>query len=119
MAELYYVREGVINSYALDFIVPVPANFTFIYFTWHSLIKRPVSTAGGASRSALNILSVWLFVCFEKLGVSLKPWVLFPGCRKERGIYQFVNSMFVFCFVGICFVYYICFIFISHEISMM
>ncbi|XP_042874288.1 tyrosine-protein kinase Dnt-like isoform X3 [Penaeus japonicus] len=42
VAELYYVREGVINSYALDFIVPVPANFTFIYFTWHSLIKRPM-----------------------------------------------------------------------------
>lgn len=42
VAELYYVREGVINSYALDFTVPVPANFTFIYFTWRSTIKRPV-----------------------------------------------------------------------------
>nr|XP_053629452.1 tyrosine-protein kinase Drl-like [Cherax quadricarinatus] len=41
-AELYYVREGVINKYALEFIVPVPANFTYIYFTWRSLIKRPV-----------------------------------------------------------------------------
>ncbi|XP_068208552.1 tyrosine-protein kinase Drl-like [Palaemon carinicauda] len=42
VAELYYVREGVINSYALDFTVPVPANFTYIYFTWRSTIKRPV-----------------------------------------------------------------------------
>ncbi|XP_071545509.1 tyrosine-protein kinase Dnt-like isoform X3 [Panulirus ornatus] len=42
VAELYYVREGVVNSYALDFIVPVPANFTYIYFTWRSLIKRPI-----------------------------------------------------------------------------
>nr|XP_053629655.1 tyrosine-protein kinase Dnt-like isoform X4 [Cherax quadricarinatus] len=41
-AELYYVREGVINKYALEFIVPVPANFTYIYFTWRSLIKRPM-----------------------------------------------------------------------------
>ncbi|XP_045133809.1 tyrosine-protein kinase Dnt-like isoform X1 [Portunus trituberculatus] len=42
LAELYYVREGVINTYALNFTVPVPANFTYIYFTWKSLIKRPM-----------------------------------------------------------------------------
>lgn len=85
MAELYYVREGVINSYALDFIVPVPANFTFIYFTWHSLIKRPVSTAGGASRSALNILSVWLFVCFEKLGGFGEALGVVSGLQEREG----------------------------------
>lgn len=41
------MREGVINTYALNFTVPVPANFTYIYFTWRSLIKRPV---GGEER---------------------------------------------------------------------
>ncbi|MPC34297.1 Tyrosine-protein kinase Drl [Portunus trituberculatus] len=46
LAELYYVREGVINTYALNFTVPVPANFTYIYFTWKSLIKRPVGAVG-------------------------------------------------------------------------
>ncbi|XP_076055887.1 tyrosine-protein kinase Dnt isoform X2 [Oratosquilla oratoria] len=42
VAELYYVREGVINTYALNFTVPIPANFTHIYFTWQSLVKRPM-----------------------------------------------------------------------------
>lgn len=41
-AELYYVREGLVNEYALHFIVPVPANVRGIAFTWQSLSGRPV-----------------------------------------------------------------------------
>ena len=43
-AELFYVREGVINEYALNFVVPVPAYIDSLAFTWQSL-SRPVSTA--------------------------------------------------------------------------
>ncbi|KAH8350575.1 hypothetical protein KR067_009675 [Drosophila pandora] len=39
-AEVYYVREGHINNYALNFIVPVPANVRDISFTWQSLAGR-------------------------------------------------------------------------------
>nr|AAX33387.1 RE71902p [Drosophila melanogaster] len=39
-AEVYYVREGHINNYALNFIVPVPANVKDISFTWQSLAGR-------------------------------------------------------------------------------
>ncbi|SPP85511.1 tyrosine-protein kinase Dnt [Drosophila guanche] len=39
-AEVYYVREGLINNYALNFIVPVPANVRDISFTWQSLAGR-------------------------------------------------------------------------------
>lgn len=39
-AEVYYVRDGHINNYALNFIVPVPANVRDISFTWQSLAGR-------------------------------------------------------------------------------
>jgi hypothetical protein len=44
-AELFYVREGVINEYALNFVVPVPAHINDLHFTWQSLAGRPVSTS--------------------------------------------------------------------------
>jgi RYK receptor-like tyrosine kinase len=40
--ELYYVREGVLNSYALQFTVPVPAHVDAIHFTWQTLGQKPV-----------------------------------------------------------------------------
>jgi len=39
-AELYYVREGLINKYALQFTVPVAANIKDISFTWQSLAGK-------------------------------------------------------------------------------
>lgn len=42
-AELFYVRAGVINDYALNFVVPVPAHLDSLHFTWQSLAGRPVS----------------------------------------------------------------------------
>lgn len=41
-AELYYVREGLVNKYALQFTVPVPANVRDIAFTWQSLAGKPL-----------------------------------------------------------------------------
>lgn len=43
-AELYYVRDGFTNEYALHFTVPVPHNINDISFTWQSLAGRPVNT---------------------------------------------------------------------------
>jgi len=40
--ELYYVREGVLNSYALQFVVPVPAHVNALHFTWQTLGQKPV-----------------------------------------------------------------------------
>ncbi|XP_036226908.2 tyrosine-protein kinase Drl isoform X1 [Bactrocera oleae] len=39
-AELYYVRDGQVNDYALNFAVPVPANVNEISFTWQSLTHQ-------------------------------------------------------------------------------
>lgn len=43
-ADLYYVREGEINEYALNFTVPIPVDIKDIVFTWQSLAKKPVSS---------------------------------------------------------------------------
>ncbi|KAK0179080.1 hypothetical protein PV327_007905 [Microctonus hyperodae] len=43
-AELYYVREGVVNAYAMTFVVLVPANMADLEFSWESLAGIPVST---------------------------------------------------------------------------
>lgn len=41
-AELFYVRNGVVNSYAMIFVVPVPADIYDLEFTWQSLTEYPV-----------------------------------------------------------------------------
>ncbi|XP_064186804.1 tyrosine-protein kinase RYK isoform X1 [Anguilla rostrata] len=38
-AELYYVRDDVVNHYALSFIMPVPIDTNSLHFTWHSTKK--------------------------------------------------------------------------------
>ncbi|XP_064639327.1 tyrosine-protein kinase RYK-like [Lineus longissimus] len=35
-AELFYVRNGIINKYALQFNLPIPAEITEIYFAWQN-----------------------------------------------------------------------------------
>ncbi|CAD6235989.1 GSCOCG00008038001-RA-CDS, partial [Cotesia congregata] len=40
-AELFYVREGVVNAYAMSFVVPVPANIADLEFSWQSLAGIP------------------------------------------------------------------------------
>jgi len=34
--ELYYVRDGTINKYAMGFVIPVPSTVTSLHFTWYS-----------------------------------------------------------------------------------
>nr|XP_057928370.1 tyrosine-protein kinase RYK isoform X3 [Doryrhamphus excisus] len=38
-AELYYVRDDVVNHYALSFTLPVPSETNSLHFTWHSKSK--------------------------------------------------------------------------------
>lgn len=38
-AELYYVRDDVVNHYALSFILPVPSDTNSLHFTWQSSSK--------------------------------------------------------------------------------
>lgn len=36
-AELFYVRKGIINDYALNFRLPIPKEIDDLYFTWQSI----------------------------------------------------------------------------------
>lgn len=42
-SDLFYVRNGVVNTYAMNFDVPVQANNSQLEFSWNSLIRHPVS----------------------------------------------------------------------------
>lgn len=41
-AELFYVRDGVVNKYAMMFVVPVNASVYDLEFSWQSLTSHPV-----------------------------------------------------------------------------
>lgn len=41
-AELFYVRHGILNHFALSFVVPVPAQVTDLTFSWQSLVDYPI-----------------------------------------------------------------------------
>jgi len=40
-AELYYVRNGIINDYALLFSLPVKPGVDTVFFDWQSLRRSP------------------------------------------------------------------------------
>ena len=40
-SELFYVRDGIINTYALSFNMRINADIKEIYFTWQSLRDSP------------------------------------------------------------------------------
>ncbi|XP_018325657.1 tyrosine-protein kinase Dnt isoform X2 [Agrilus planipennis] len=42
-AELFYVRNGVINEQASNFILSVPYKHNVFYFTWESLEEKPLN----------------------------------------------------------------------------
>ncbi|XP_012231332.1 tyrosine-protein kinase Dnt-like [Linepithema humile] len=41
-AELFYVRDGVVNEYAIKFVVPVPAQVQKLHFTWENFDPDPL-----------------------------------------------------------------------------
>lgn len=43
-AELFYVRDGAVNKYAMIFVVPVNASIYDLEFSWQSLTSHPVRT---------------------------------------------------------------------------
>ncbi|KAH9631550.1 hypothetical protein HF086_004711 [Spodoptera exigua] len=60
-AELYYVREGVVNKYATGFTVPVPAHIADLEFMWQALGGRPLPYVMG--------------IDYESRGAMLPPQV--------------------------------------------
>uniref|UniRef100_T1IZQ5 receptor protein-tyrosine kinase n=1 Tax=Strigamia maritima TaxID=126957 RepID=T1IZQ5_STRMM len=46
-SELYYVREGVVNTYAMQFNVLVPSHINELHFVWQNLRQQPMSYSIG------------------------------------------------------------------------
>lgn len=47
-SDIYYVLEGVVNQYALNFMVTVPPEVDDLHFSWQALTKRAVSPGLGS-----------------------------------------------------------------------
>ncbi|XP_058799333.1 tyrosine-protein kinase Dnt-like [Phymastichus coffea] len=54
-AELYYVREGLINTYAMNFVVPVAATIDDLEFTWQSLVGQPLAYSMKIDYDMMNV----------------------------------------------------------------
>ncbi|XP_034098545.1 tyrosine-protein kinase Dnt [Drosophila albomicans] len=85
-AEVYYVREGHINNYALNFIVPVPANVQDVSFTWQSLAGRSLpyslnvmsSDQEVVPRPALNVSGI------GEIPTHIQTWSVALRCSGVR-----------------------------------
>jgi len=42
--DLYYVKDGIINDYALTFNIPIKSNVDEIFFNWQSFRSNPPVT---------------------------------------------------------------------------
>lgn len=57
-SELYYVRDGVVNSYALQFTVLLQAQVNDLHFVWQNVQKQPIPYSINftvSNREALNV----------------------------------------------------------------
>ena len=50
-ADLYYVRDGVVNDYALNFVILIPSHISALFFTWQSLAGKAVIKISGLNVS--------------------------------------------------------------------
>lgn len=54
--DLYYVREGRKNDYALQFQVPVSPNISVLYFNWQNLGQTPIAYSVGLQVNEMHVL---------------------------------------------------------------
>jgi len=56
--ELYYVRDGTINKYAMGFVIPVPSSVTSLHFTWYSYTTASNSLQYSLSTSSSHPMAL-------------------------------------------------------------
>lgn len=74
------MHEGAINTYAMHFTVPVPADVHDLEFSWQSLIAYPVS-----KRAIFFADSLYSAYFSAKLCVNVCVCV----CVRKRGLHAF------------------------------
>lgn len=77
-ADLFYVHEGAINTYAMHFTVPVPADVHDLEFSWQSLTPYPVS-----KRAIFLADSLHIVYFSAKLCVHVSTCVCVCVCVKD------------------------------------
>lgn len=107
-AELYYVRNNIVNYCALSFTLPVPSETNSLHFTWHSKTKVHLRTQNhqlfGLYSSVDN---VWLSFFVYRLTTDLAftqriqtPWANLGVTSPLKGrchIFLLVCQIFFFC----------------------
>ena len=78
-ANLYYIQDGNVNTYALGFQVPVPPNISMLHFTWQRLVETPVPYSISMSLDDVNALKSPAINISRKGIVPLKE----EGKRKD------------------------------------
>lgn len=102
-AELFYVRDGQINFYALNFVVPVPATIGELHFTWQSLTRRPVRI-NCISICKSNMMNVFKVVQMNRPFVTLKQKLSTTDlAEKEISSYIFLTQLYLLFFIIVIF----------------
>lgn len=76
-AELYYVRNNVVNHHALSCPLPVPSETNSLHFTWHSKTKVGLSLTHTHTHTTTHARQSPCCLCIWPAYPSL--WSLFPG----------------------------------------
>ncbi|GAB0097326.1 Tyrosine-protein kinase Dnt [Sergentomyia squamirostris] len=93
-AEVFYIRAGIVNTNALDYVINVPSRVNNILINWQSLIGRPISYGISVSNSLPSAISTDLNITKSGyIPTELEAFQLQLVCRdgifsKSHGIIE-------------------------------
>uniref|UniRef100_A0A1B0GQB0 receptor protein-tyrosine kinase n=1 Tax=Phlebotomus papatasi TaxID=29031 RepID=A0A1B0GQB0_PHLPP len=91
-AEIFYIRAGVINTNALDYVINIPSRISSILINWQSLIGRPISYGISVSNSLPSAISVNLNITKSGyIPTELEAFQLQVVCREGINVEADVN----------------------------
>ncbi|XP_059609411.1 tyrosine-protein kinase Dnt [Phlebotomus argentipes] len=91
-AELFYIRAGVVNTNALDYVINIPSRVSSILINWQSLIGRPISYGISVSNSLPSAISVNLNITKSGyIPTELDAFQLALVCREGISVEADVN----------------------------
>jgi len=95
-ADLFYIREGKVNDYALKFQVPIPANISVLHFTWQNLGSSPIPYSISLSVSDTRALGQPMINISRKGNVPPEEQIfrIILPCTNQRDAEVDVNIYF-------------------------
>jgi len=86
--ELYYVRDGTVNQYAIGFVIPIPSWVDVLHFTWFlSSALLPLNYKLTLSSSDPDIIGVPSVNISTSGSIPTHPqvWGVTLGCTGQKG----------------------------------